>query len=442
MRLTLLYLIACAIFAQDIHHVITTGQSLSVASSGATPTLSTSQSRGNYKLSGTSLVDLVETTSEAPASGLGNNAQAMGDGRVYLVTKHGVGGTAYSGLAGPCSTTTGACSSGGTSSYRGAITAAINGKSAATALSRNYYLDAVVVTHGESDFGNPVNATAAAYAANLLQWQTDFTADLNGRSLHTGEVPLIIDQMNSWTGFGSPSWTTPTVGGQGPTYPVGAPIGQWQAARDNPTKIYLCTAKYMLPYYSDGIHLTNVSSRWLGAMQGRCVDRIVRQGLPWRPVVPGSITRSGAVVTLTYHVPAGSLTLDTTNVTMSPAGNYGFEWYEESGSGTTISSVAVTGANTVAITLSGTPTGTNQRIRYAYTGVRYNQAGPTTGPRGNLRDTETATSIDGDPLWDWGVSFDEPVGFTWLTGELPGAPARTATVTGGLVTISGKVVMQ
>lgn len=390
-------------------------------------------------LSGTSLVPLIESTSEAPASGLGNNAQAMGDGRVYLLTKVGVGGQPYTSLAGPCSTTTGACASGGTSSYRNGITAAINGKAGATALGRNYYLDAVVVTHGESDYANPINDTAAGYAAKLVQWQTDFTADLNGRGLHAGEVPLIVDQMDSWTAS-SPAWTTPTTGGQGPAFPVGVPVGQWQAARDNPTRIYLCTPKYMLPHWSDGVHLTNVSARWLGAMQGRCVDRIVRQGMPWRPLAPGRITRSGAVVTLEYHVPSGTLALDTTNVAMSPAGNYGFEWYEEGGSGTTISSVAVTGANTVAITLSGTPTGTNQRVRYAYTGVRYAQAGPTTGPRGNLRDTETATSIDGDPLRDWGVTFDEPVGFTWLSSELPGAAARVSTTIGGRASVGGATI--
>ena len=435
MRHLLLFLALAGLAAgQDIHHVITTGQSLSVSSTGGTPTLSTTQTRGNLMLSGSTFVPLVESTSEAPASGLGNNANVLGSGRIYLVTKVGIGGMAYSSLKGPCSTTTGSCASGGTSSYRNGITAVINAKAAAQTAGRNYFVDAVVVTHGEADYSNPINATAAAYAANLVEWQSHWTADINGRTSHTGDVPLIVDQMDSWTAM-SPSWTTPTTGGQGPAYPVSVPIGQWQAARDNPGKIYLCTPKYMLPHWSDGIHMTNVSARWLGAMQGRCVDRIVRQGLPWRPLVPWRITRSGAVVTLDYHVPSGTLALDTTNVTMSPAGNYGFEWYEEGGSGTTISSVAITGSNKIQLTLSGTPTGTNQRIRYAYTGIRYNQAGPTSGPRGNLRDTETATSIDGDPLWDWGIAFDEPVGFAWQADSLPGAPPRVSAVIGGGVSI-------
>lgn len=439
MRTSLVFLFSFCLLGQDIHHVITTGQSLSVSSTGGTPTLSTTQPFGNLMLSGASLVPLVEGASESPASGLGNNASVLGSGRVYLLTKVGVGGYAYSNLAGPCSTTTGTCAAGGTSSYRNGITAVINAKAAALTAGRNYYVDAVVVTHGESDYSNPINDTAAAYAAKLAQWQGHWTADINGRTSHTGEIPLIVDQMHSWTVTG-PAWTTPTVGGQGAAYPVGVPIGQWQAARDNPTKIYLCTPKYMLHHWTDGIHLTNASARWLGAMQGRCVDRVVRQGSAWRPLVPGRITRSGAVVTLEYHVPAGVLVLDTANVSMPVAGNYGFEWYEESGSGTTISSVALTGANTVAITLSGTPTGTNQRIRYAYTGVRYNRAGPTTGPRGNLRDTETATSIDGDPLWDWGITFDEPVGFTWRTEELPGGAMRVSTAIAGMASVAGATI--
>ncbi len=439
MRTPILLLFSFCLAGQDIHHVITTGQSLSVSSTGGTPTLSTTQSRGNLMLSGSSFVPLVEGVSEAPASGLGNNANVFGGGRVYLLTKVGVGGYAYDNLKGPCATTTGACASGGTSSYRNGINAVITAMASAVAAGRNYYVDAVVVTHGESDYGNPINDTAAAYAAKLLEWQGQWTADINGRTSHTGEIPLIVDQMHSWTVTG-PAWTTPTAGGQGAGYPAGVPIGQWQAARDNPAKIYLCTPKYMLPYFSDGLHLTNVSARWLGAMQGRCVDRVVRQGLPWRPLVPGRITRSGAVVTLEYHVPAGVLVLDTANVSMPAAGNYGFEWYEEGGSGTAISSVSVTGSNRVQIMLTGVPTGTNQRIRYAYTGVRYNHAGPATGPRGNLRDTETATSIDGDPLWDWGITFDEPVGFTWGAEALPGGAMRVSTKIEGRASVTGATI--
>jgi hypothetical protein len=71
--------------------------------------------------------------------------------------------------------------------------------------------------------------------------------------------------------------------------------------------------------------------------------------------------------------------------------------------------VQVTGSDTVAITLAATPTGANKRLRYAYTGVPGNAAGPTSGPRGNLRDSDATPSLYGNPLYNWCVHFDKPV---------------------------------
>ena len=59
--------------------------------------------------------------------------------------------------------------------------------------------------------------------------------------------------------------------------------------------------------------------------------------------------------------------------------------------------------DTVRITLSKTPTGKNQFVRYAYTGISGAKGGPTTGPRGNLRDSDDTISRHGNKLHNWAV---------------------------------------
>ena len=103
-------------------------------------------------------------------------------------------------------------------------------------------------------------------------------------------------------------------------------------------------------------------------------------------------------------MPAGVLAFDTTLV--SARTNYGFEYYDSTSSAT-ISSVAILDDDTVRITLSGVPTGANQRVRYAYTGV----PGTNTGAQnagsaaGNLRDTDTYPSLYGNTFIQLGSPF-------------------------------------
>ena len=47
--------------------------------------------------------------------------------------------------------------------------------------------------------------------------------------------------------------------------------------------------------------------------------------------------------------------------------------------------------------------------RYAFTGVAGATGGPTTGARGNLRDSDATPSRNGSPLWNWAVHFDAPI---------------------------------
>ena len=125
---------------------------------------------------------------------------------------------------------------------------------------------------------------------------------------------------------------------------------------------------------------------------------------------PKSISRAGSVVTVTYFVPAPPLTLDTVHVT-NP-GNFGFD-FVDNGTLVPLSSVVVTGADTVTITLGAVPSGVNMRLRYAQnqdTNPATRCIGPGTvyggGARGNLRDSDATPSRYGYDLWNWGANFD------------------------------------
>ena len=72
------------------------------------------------------------------------------------------------------------------------------------------------------------------------------------------------------------------------------------------------------------------------------------EGKAWEPVRPKSVTRAVAVVTVTMHVPAPPVVLDTTLVT--DPGKFGFEWTDDGPTTPTITSVASSGDDTVVVT--------------------------------------------------------------------------------------------
>ena len=75
-----------------------------------------------------------------------------------------------------------------------------------------------------------------------------------------------------------------------------------------------------------------------------------------------------------------------------------------------ISSVAITGSNTMDITLAFDPSAnTGRTLRYAYTGTVGAHPGPTTGPRGNVKDSDTPVGYNGDVLVNWLCHDTQPV---------------------------------
>ena len=106
-------------------------------------------------------------------------------------------------------------------------------------------------------------------------------------------------------------------------------------------------------------------------------------------------------------VPVPPIVLDTTLV--ADPGSYGFEYSDASAAPPAIAKVEVAAPDTVVITLSDVPTGDDRRLRYAFTGIKGAGAGPQTGARGNLRDSDATRSRTGQRLYNWCIHFDEAV---------------------------------
>jgi hypothetical protein len=384
------------IVERDINHILSTGQSLSVGA-GGNPPLTTKQPYDNITFASgvmsepaglTSFIPLVEgdmlgaNAVETMSSGLANlvtkTTRDVAGGRSHdlLVSVHGVGGTAYAGLK------------KGTQAYANGMAQAKAGMDLATAAQKTYVVRAVTTVHGESDH----LANNTSYAANLLEWQKDYETDVKALTGQSEPVPMFQTQISAWTILQNAT--------------TSATPGMQLAAHVNaPGKVILVGAKYHLPY-SDGLHLTNEGYRHLGEDHAKAYRRVILEGQTWEPVRPKSITRNGAVVTVEMHVPSPPLVLDTTRVT-NP-GNFGFEWKDDSLT-PKIQKVEVTGPTTVVVTLTAAPTGANKRLRYAFTGTAGAPGGPTTGPRGNLRDSDATPSPSGYDLFNWCIHFDEPV---------------------------------
>lgn len=363
--------------------IIGTGQSNSVGSGAAQAPITTAQPYSNLMFSAvitpatlTSVLPLVEAVSETHSASMANYLYGLrpGVGR-YLVSQHGVSGTGYSGLA------------LGQTPYTNSIAAVTAGKARAAEMGCAYKVAAVTVVHGENDLAN------ASYAANMATWQDNYDASVKAVTGQSEEVIMAHWQIGSAAAYQ----------GAGTTNDVA--VRQLAAARANPGEVILVGAGYNIAYgYGDYKHHNQAQYAWIGSYFAKALS----YGGGWLPLSPTAIVRAGANIDVTYHVPVGCITLDTTNV--SAQTNSGFEFYDASGSTPTITSVTVTGCNTIRVALSGTPAGPTEQLCYAYDDVTgLGRSGPTQGARGNVRDDDAALDHYGNHLWDWAATSCDPV---------------------------------
>jgi hypothetical protein len=296
-----------------------------------------------------------------------------------LVSIHGVGGMPYPALM------------KGTHPYANGLLEVTRARDLARAAGKSYVVTAVTIVHGEADHadGNPL------YEPSVRVWQRDYEKDVKELTGQTDPIPLFETQISNWPRYGQ---ATSRIPGD-----------QLTAHIKSGGKVILVGPKYHLPYGGDGIHLANEGQRHMGEDYAKAYRKVVLEGGTWEPLRPKTVTRDGKEITISFHVPVPPLALDP-NLVSNP-GNFGFEYEEGSPRPPRIASVAVVGADTVRIVLTGEPSpeARRKRIRYAFTSQPNAHAGPTSGPRGNLRDSDATVSRHGYALYNWCVHFDEAV---------------------------------
>jgi hypothetical protein len=285
----------------------------------------------------------------------------------------------------------------GTQAYTNTQVAITDVKAEALGKGWRYWLPAVYWRHGESDAAN------ATYESGMVSYRTDFNTDSKAITGQASDIWFIMAQPSSF------------ANGQD------AAVRAMLALHVNqPTAFVLSHPSYMLDYNiidealssdDDNVHL---SARGY-AMDGEYAYKAWRKTIfgkeRWEPLRPLSAVRSGADIDITFAVPVEPLVIDTDTVTERAGTVKGFQYTDDS-SPPAISSVTVTGSDTVRVTLASIPTGANQKIRYALNGhVATSPRVASERPRGNLRDSDT-TRARFDPsltLYNWCVHFEMAV---------------------------------
>lgn len=390
-------------FESEINHVVEYGQSLSVGYSSL-PVISTSASFDSLKFNGgvrpvdgnlrTALLPLIETADstntygETPCSGTSDAIKGLilsENGISYtqqnyqlLFSADGVSNQTIAQLSNP----TGAPFVGLKASIQAGFTVA-------QGLGKTYTMGALTYTQGENDQGvTAQNTFRDALEALRVQTQT-YANSVTGRS---DILPMICYQISDHIAN-----RYPAIG-----------LAYLDASKIYPN-VHLATPMYIFPYQSDLIHLTADSSKKLGLYYGLVYKRVVIDQAAWDSLRPISKFAQGSVAQIKFHVPRGKLVFDTTLVALNT--NYGFNLKRADGTDVSIT-VSITGPDTVKI-LASENIGTGYKLQYAfYSNVAGNGAGPVSGPRGNLRDTQgdsIAFTVNGAsyPMHNWCVLFEE-----------------------------------
>jgi hypothetical protein len=259
----------------------------------------------------------------------------------------------------------------------------------AKAAGKTYGVGAVVVTHGESDSGNP------KYEEELHKLWQDYNSDIPAITGQTQKILMIVSQQNSvWPG---------------------STMAQWKVGVDHPADIVCSGPKYQYPYADDSVHLITEGYRLLGEKYAQVYFERVIRGQPWRPLEPIKAQRHGAVITVEYHVPVAPMVWETqftpphASVPEWSKGR-GFEVSTADGNKVTITSVAIDGS-AVVITCASDP-GPNARVSYAMVEEKPAMEAPhhATFRWGLLRDSDPFKgAVTGKAQPNYGVAFEMTV---------------------------------
>jgi hypothetical protein len=384
----------------DFMGVWSYGQSLNEGAY-STPVISTTQLYGNVMIASgnkirygdpyydaSAFVPLVETVrdldGESPVTAMCNGVSRRiaedGEslGGVFVAAAPGRGGQSVEAL-GP----------GGNGDYEKMLAQIKDHANLAKSLGKTYSVWAYVWIQGEANYsttGSGATSTKSAYKYTQLQLEL---FDGLSRELATLGVQKFRPYLFTYQVGAHRKYSSDTMQ---------IALAQWRASRARPD-VVMAAPVYMFPVVGDNLHLTNEGS-WL---QGEYLSRAMKKTMisrdgKWRPLEPVSVDWTNTYVDIKFHVPGGHLVLD--NALAATAPNFGFDIRESGAVATSlISSVSVTGPDTVRLALSR-PAAADGLLSYARgRSGDPTASGPVIGARGNLRDThglfDTATSPSG-----------------------------------------------
>ena len=284
----------------------------------------------------------------------------------------------------------------------------------------NYQVAAAIIAQGEWNYNSTYGGTQdyTTYLNLLKQLRTDYNADWAAVSGQTEP----------------PAWLTYVTSGNFVIDSVNMAISNAQVDFALSTPGVWCFG----PAYAvndKGGHLQPNGSRWMGAMAGKVLRKVMVERLGFEPLTPVRITSSGQSIFVHFatttplqfqpcYVGSG------TSVTSTTYSAYGFRVSDDAGA-LTITNVSIVGSTIVRIDVSRALS-TNPFVWYA---------SAATGGNGNLCNSdptrsddvfEFLTSLPGNPggsgmyaseniaalvnnpypLWDWCVPFRRAVGYS------------------------------
>ncbi|MEN2386456.1 hypothetical protein [Comamonas sp. A7-5] len=287
----------------------------------------------------------------------------------YLLSTAAMGGTAYAGLK------------KGTQTYTNTLLAIARAKELAEAAGYVYEFAGFTLQHGEADTAN------AAYFDNLIEWRSDYDADIKAITGQVADVHFWMSQSSTFN--------------DGRT---AAALAFLRAHVESPHHT-LIGPQYGVEYYTDYLHCTGPGYYAIGQRFAVAVGHELHgSGGKWEPLRPLSCVLTGNVIDLTFTQMCGPLVLD--DVTVANPGNYGFK-YTDSISSAQISSVEITSDYAMRILLTQAPTGSNKVLSYGLSG-HIGDRNPSTAPRGCIRANPIASPIElSIPNYHWLCHFSQ-----------------------------------
>ena len=361
----------------DRNHILIYGQSLSRGTSQASPVISTASAFSNVMLSGgvrtrvgdvgyaaTAFAPLVESGMESPVAGTVNGLArrfnaSFGTPPSFIGSSNGDGGDSAETLS--------PAEFGGVGWFEKATQYIADTKTLCESLGETYAVSAYSYIQGESDS----DTALWLYAERVKRIKQEFDKRL---MQITGQdfVPcMFIYQTGAHKRYNNDFMSSALV--------------QWRMSRTYPD-IVMFAPVYMMPHSTDDyLHLTAEGSWLMGEYQSRAMFETLFMHSRWEPLQPVEVQWGTTTITVKYNA-RSQLVIDT--ALCAATHNSGFDIWEGGAVNTSrISSVAVTGFDTITITLSSAATADAVLTCGRGRPTDPDQAGPTTGPRTNIRDS-------------------------------------------------------